>query len=358
MNWIEILEDGQYFIYDEFCNQTLHNGRVVIVAKIEPKFKNYPFKYVFKCFVCEKDPELFGEGYFLTNKNHAITGIKSCGCSSAYRWSPEQYAIRCSRKAESGSLKFLGFEGEWKGHKTKIKIECRIHGTVPISSINAFLTKPPACPRCNDKRRAMNSRLPEQAYVERFMATGAYPEGTQFWKNYRKTKMGFYNYWSFFCPICFEVVDALVGNLAMGSYPCSCSNVNQKQAYIQLIKDGDIILGVKYGIGSSAKNRLKQVSKKTNLEVSLLNVYQFPDTWSCQSAENYCKARFVSGILDRRDFGEGWTETTFAYNFEAIKNVYENHGGLIVYQANMDGVVDFDMTEYTYIPRNKLKKIT
>ena len=352
----EILEEGQYFDCDDFCGQSFDNDRVKVVSKIQPKYKNYPYNYVFKCSVCEKDPELFGDGHFLSNKNHIIKGIKSCGCGAVYHWSPEQYFIRCTRKAELAHLKFLGFDGQWKRHKTKIKIECRLHGVVSISTINAFLTKSPGCPRCNDKQRAINSRIPEQAYVERFMATGAYHEDTQIWKNYRKTKSGYYDYWSFFCPICFEVADALVANLDMGSYPCSCSNVNQKQGYIQLIKDCDIILGIKYGIGSSAKNRLKQVSKKTNLEVSLLNIYQFPDPWSCQSAESYCKARFISGILDRRDFGDGWTETTFAYNFEAVKNVYEDHGGLIVYQADMEGVVDFDMTEYTYVPRNKLKK--
>ncbi len=354
MNLSEILDKGEYLVEADFCGTTFRDGALTVVGRITP----YRNSYVVKCSVCALDEELFGEGLFFSSKVNLEKGFNPCGCSErCIRWSKEQYFIRCARKAHSIGLDFMGFGGKFKGHKTTVMLFCKKHGTFKGGSINSFMGPDvQECAKCRVKtekaKRRVKEGFTEQDYVERFMATGAYHEDTLFWKNYRVNRQGHRIYWSVFCPVCLVVGESSVSELLLGGLCCSCYNTNQKQAYINLVKDADTIVAIKYGISTSAKTRRNKLSKDTTLDVVLFSIHQFDTAESCQEAEKSCKRNLDSGVISKRDFKDGFSETTYVYNIDTITKIYEDHGGYLVYKLGVDGEVEYDVSVYSCTPRS------
>lgn len=109
--------------------------------------------YILKCTNCSQDSELFGQGYFRSIKSSLVNlGQVPCGCSKSPRFSEKQYEVLCSRRARELGYDFLGFIGEWKAHKTKIRMSCAEHGEWGSCSINGLVSKGSGCPSCNGVR--------------------------------------------------------------------------------------------------------------------------------------------------------------------------------------------------------------
>lgn len=357
LNLNEILDKGEYLIETEFCKDTFKNGTIIVVGRVTP----YRNVYVVKCSICAQDEELFGEGLFYSSKKNLERGFNPCGCSDRCRWSKEQFFIRCARKAHSIGLDFMGFGGKFKGHKTTVMLFCKKHGTFKGGTINSFMSPSvQECPKCRVKtekaKRQIKEGLTEEDYIKKFMATGSYHEDTLFWKNYRVTRKGRRLYWSVFCPVCSVVGETSVTELLRGSLCCDCYNTNQKQAYINLVKDTDTVIAIKYGISTSAKARRNKLNRDTTLSVVLLSIHQFDTAESCQEAEKVCKRSLDSGVISKRDFKDGFSETTHVYNIDMITKIYEDHGGDLVYKLGFDGNVEYDVSVYSCSPRADTSK--
>lgn len=75
-NLKDLIEDG-VMKYDGFEGTVFGN---LTVVGWNGKY-NQEKKYVLSCSICKEDPELFGEGLFLTMKGHIQRGCKPCGCA-------------------------------------------------------------------------------------------------------------------------------------------------------------------------------------------------------------------------------------------------------------------------------------
>lgn len=88
-------------------------------------FEKYPPKsntpFIMSCSICSKDTELFHEGDIVGNR-HQLRTHKFCGCAVKYVWSERQNILRATRKCKELGIKFKGWDGEYKGVETKVKV--------------------------------------------------------------------------------------------------------------------------------------------------------------------------------------------------------------------------------------------
>lgn len=285
--------------------------------------------YILKCRKCSQDTELFGEGYFRSLKGNLANGYLPCGCSSSPRWSKEQFATLSTRKAKERGYTFLGFVGEWKMAYTKVKMLCEKHGEWGSGNINNLLNTGRGCPNCMAERIGEANAKPDDVMIASFFASGAFHPNTKFWRSDRKTSQGVKTYWFMSCPECGEQGEAACGNLQQGQLPCACSKHRQKEAYINWVLDEGVMpIAIKFGIARDSKKRASNQNSLSVYKIWQHSVYTFPDVASCKKAERECKKELDCGIVLKRDMGDGYTETTWAYNLEKIIEIYERNGGV------------------------------
>ncbi|AFC21953.1 endonuclease [Cronobacter phage vB_CsaM_GAP32] len=116
-----------------------------------------------------------------------------------------------------------------------------------------------------------------------------------------------------------------------------CKGHSQTIAYINLINDGDISIGLKYGIESTKGRRSKQQNYSTAFEIKRIKSFKFGSVDSCKNAESECKKIFQEenircckkkGILSKKELPDGYTETTYIKNIDKIIEIYKKHGGV------------------------------
>lgn len=287
-----------------------------------PRVRNY---CVVMCKECQKDEELFGEGYFRIKKSSLLRGNIPCGCSRHKHWSKEEYRIRCSRKAESLGYKFLGFVGQWEGSKTRVKLLCTKHGEWDTGSINNLLTKHSGCLGCKGDKVSLFKTQPVKDAVKDFLSTGQFHQDTTFQKIENRARR---SKWIMVCGECGERGESDLSRLKLGQLPCACSRSRQREAYINLVIDSEEPIAIKFGITINSGYRTKRQLHATNYKIKTYRVYKFPDVFSCKKAERDCLQELECGILLKRDFPDGYTETTWAYNLEKIIEIYERNGGV------------------------------
>jgi len=283
-------------------------------------------RYVLKCGKCANDSELFGEGYFKSVAGSLNKGHVPCGCSSAPRWTKEQYAILCSRKAKNLGYTFLGFDGEWSGNNTKIKMSCDKHGEWGTGSVSTLVLKNNTCPRC----AVDMSTKPDDVMIKSFFTSRAFHPDTKFWRSERKTVQNKKGYWFVDCPECGEIGEANSGDLQQGKRPCACSPMRQKQCYINLISDSFGVVALKFGVANNSFARVNRQDKVSSYKVTNHCIYEFTTKDSCKQAERDCKKELECGVVLKRDMPDGWSETTWPLNLDKIKQIYKKHGGIEV----------------------------
>lgn len=284
--------------------------------------------YIFHCSICEKRPELFGEGYFRSLKGKITSGGMPCGCSTKYEWSKEQYRVLCKEKARNLGFAFIDFKDEWLHQNTKIYLLCCEHGIWDTCTIANLLLRESGCPKCGIERTRRSMLKPDEEMIASFFASGAFHLDTKFWRSDRKSSQGRPVYWWLYCPDCNSEGEATSVDLQNGKRPCSCSKNRQQECYINLISNPDGgIIAVKFGIATASKRRVRDQNYKSKYRVTLHLVYIFPDVSSCKKAERECKYTLECGILTKEDMPDGYTETTDIENMQAIIKIYEKHGG-------------------------------
>ena len=292
--------------------------------------KSYTNKYyILKCNKCSLDSELFGEGYFRSEKGKLLTGHVPCGCSKKTHWSKEQYSVLCSRKAKELGYTFLGFIGDWKGVHTKIKMLCEKHGEWTRGSIHTLTNGGNGCRGCQQDALVRATTKPDNIMIESFFKTGSFHPQTKFFRSEKKSKQGYMPYWLVSCPECGETGESASNSLQGGHRPCSCSKHRQQEAYINwLTDDHNNTVAIKFGIARDSKLRVKEQNLKSTYAIKQHSVYKFPDVASCKKAERECKQRLECGVVLKRDMPDGYTETTWLYNLEKVEEIYKRNGGL------------------------------
>lgn len=285
--------------------------------------------YIIKCDNCCKDSELFGNGYFRSLKGDLNRGISSCGCTVT-RWTKQQYEVLCHRAAVDMGYKFTGFCGDWLGSVTKVFMECNSHGVWSTGTIINLLRGRRGCPKCKYAKNAGRSRKPDSEMIASFFASGAFDQDTKFWRSDRKTKKGSIAYWYVECPVCQYIAEVCSGDLQRGVKSCECRNrSHQKQAYINFILDGDLIIGVKFGIATDSTKRTQKQNYTAVYKITNHETYIFPSNDTCRAAERECKETLETGIISKNEMPDGWTETTYTGNLPKIVEIYQKHGGIL-----------------------------
>src|SRR3990167_3703884 len=150
-------------------------------------------KYTVKCNKCSGDSELYGNGEFLITKSKILDGRMPCGCSKAPKRTKEQYEILIKRACSEDNYKFMGWDGEFIGVKSRVLIECPCHNICTSKVINDFLS---GGRRCIEARRdkVKNTLLQsEDEFIKRFFDTGAFHKETVFKRSGRIVPCERYN---------------------------------------------------------------------------------------------------------------------------------------------------------------------
>ena len=284
--------------------------------------------YVLRCSKCSQDSELFGEGYFRRLKGNLVSGQAPCGCSKKPQWSKEQYSVLCSRKAKEFGYTFLGFEEEWKGAYTKIRMLCPKHGEWNTGNTNDLINGGRGCPGCKADKLGENSTKPDDVMIASFFASSAFHPDTKFWRSGRKKVDGYKGYWFMSCPDCAEIGEATSNNLQQGKRPCACNMHRPQECYINWIIDDYNIIAIKFGVARDSKQRIKQQNSKSVYTLKQHSIYTFPSVQQCKSAELECKQTLETRVISRTELPDGWSETTWVYNLDKIVEIYERNGGV------------------------------
>lgn len=284
--------------------------------------------YLLKCSICAQDSELFGEGYFKSVKSSLEIGRVPCGCSFSPRWTKWQFTLLCLRKAEELGHTFLGFEGEWKGQKTKIKMFCEKHGEWNSGIIGSLINASIGCPKCRDVITTERSTKPNDVMISSFFDTRAFHPDTKFWRSERKDSKMRKVFWYMSCPDCGEIGESTSSSLQNGHRSCTCSPHRQQECYInRLIDENNNTVAIKFGIARDSKQRIKKQDRQSVYTLNQHSVYSFPDVASCKKAELECLQELKCGVVLKRDMKDGYTETTWSYNLDKIIEIYERNGG-------------------------------
>lgn len=288
--------------------------------------------YLVKCSICALDPELNGCAMYKTFKSDLLSGTIPCACSKAPKWSEDQYKIRVERVCRDKGLGFTGWSGEFRGGETRLALSCQEHGDWNTTKLSNFLHGNRGCPACGKliisaKTSAANTKA-DDVMIQSFVASGEFPEGTEFWRSDRTDKIGRKIYWNVRCPVCKSISVSQQGHLQMGKYSCECTTRAPKYAYIKTIKDDNVIIGIKYGITKNNAGRLRALNYSSAYTIEDYSIFEFKTQSDCRRAENECKIKFPRLHIDRILMPDGWTEVTYPYCLEGIEELYIENGGV------------------------------
>lgn len=317
-------------VLDAFCGHRFGPNNQLEVLSIIDKV-GYTKTYSVKCYGCANDPDLFGEAIFKSYRSNILRNYLPCGCGARPLWSEDQFKVICEREANKRDFKFLGFSGEYKGNKTRLELECPLHGVWTTTNINHFL-KGRGCPGCKSVTCAevnkgnTHTRIDDDIMIESFMSVGSFHPDTTFKRCDPILTNRSISDWVINCPECKTEVIAKSSNIRLGYRLCACEKPKQKYAYINIVSDQEDIIAVKYGIATNPEDRLKKQAWKSIYPMSNFGVWEFDNYQSCRNAETLCKKVFPQS-LSREEMPDGFSETTFPYNIDKIINIYESHGG-------------------------------
>lgn len=312
---------------DKRIGWVIDNYTILAVA---PYDKGRNRKYAVKCSVCAQDPYLFGLGIFSTEYFNIQNHIP-CGCSGNFLYTEALEYKRMKRVIENFGFSFLGFDGEFKGNKTKCKVVCPEHGESANATVNYILSENrPTCPGCSPHRKSRSRAAPDEEKIAQFMITGVFHPDTIFYRSERKTSEG-WRHWFMVCGECGTVGETADKQLVKGTRSCECPKARQKQAYINLVyNDQDAPVALKFGIANSAGNRIDSQNSVNTLKCRQLDVFQFETKMSCLAAEREVKSSVERKFLSKEVFPDGWTETTDVKFMIDIIKIYKKHGGVSI----------------------------
>ncbi|CAH9013422.1 putative homing endonuclease [Vibrio phage 424E50-1] len=120
-------------------------------------------KWVYSCPVCSEDEYVKGgvcSGVFSASQGHLANGKLSCRCSK-YKWTKEQRVYQINKIMDTGVGKFLHWDEDFKGRRTKFHWICS-HGHENLTGINPFF-KWSNCKTCS--ANGFKNHLPAYLYL-------------------------------------------------------------------------------------------------------------------------------------------------------------------------------------------------
>ena len=303
------------FISDKFGE----SGQLTVIGWNGERTKCGAKVYKLHCVKCAQDPELFGDGYFYSVKSKLIRGVSPCGCAKNPRWSEYQYKIRIKRKCqEYGDLEFLGFCGEFKGNKTKLRLRCNKHEEfyeyTTCTIFNLFSGN--GCPKCREVNRYKNNLKPDQEMIESFFDSGSFKKGTKFWRLNKEDYNSRRSYWKYICPVCSNdeytkeglcngVFSSISDNLQKGALSCRCSNYHwsSQQREYQInkrIKEENLpyIFICWVNIYKNAFSKFSYKCQKHGNQITSVNTFLNQEAICPQCAGQNQQECYINGVYD------------------------------------------------------------
>lgn len=154
-------------------------------------YDKYFYKvYVLECKECSKDKELFPLGSITSNMANLKRGGNPCACYTHTVWKEYQYKVMTERVANEIGVKFIGWDGDYDGCKTKSLMDCPKHGLYSTSSLRDFLSRLYGCPKCKGDAVGERVRKSDEDCIKAFMSSGSFHPETKFWRSERLDKNG------------------------------------------------------------------------------------------------------------------------------------------------------------------------
>lgn len=315
-------------IEDEYTRETFGIQQQIQILGWVGRDKDGKKIYLVKCRECEKDYELFGDGVFTSKRSNLSKGQIPCGCSKKPLWTKEQLVIRLNRKATEGGYSFIGLSGEYNKARTGVSINCDIHGIWEGMTAFNFL-QGQSCPECANEARvgklSNHNTKPDSYFIDKFYETGQYDNVINFKKVYINIESEYSRHiWSYTCLDCGVDSTSYAHVLLNGGKSCDCSPRSQKQAYIKLLKDDDLIVAIKFGIANKASQRK---IKRCIYDIENHSFWEFESRVNCIKAESLCKSELTCEVLTRSEVPDGYTETTSPLNIERVVEIFKSFGG-------------------------------
>lgn len=279
--------------------------------------------YKVTCTECSKDTELFPDGHFISTKADLKRRRKPCGCSTI-KWETWQHLIIIKR-AVSGRFKVHSFSEEHHGHKTKVKLECLECGYLWDANSNDVIHKLSGCPKCKYRIHAINRKTPENVafkncsaicdahgYTMMSFPSGYNNQNSKFEYMCPKHGVQLATYDNFVnggtrCPLCAET--GYRPDRPGSIYVVEWTNVN-----------GSFI---KFGITNrSVPDRLSDQIRVTKYKPNLIWWAYFEDGNIPKQLEKSIKQSGIElGVVIKKDFPDGYTETTQPFNMSKIEEL-------------------------------------
>lgn len=334
-------------------------------------------------------------------------GCPACARNKPLTWETELPILE--EIAQKRGYQVLGYVGEWKGSYTKLNLLCHCGYRWQSTAITDF-KRDGGCPGCRFDSLRKRSIVPDDQHIQDFINTGRFKEGTIFTNTGKRSKSGNI-IWMVECPVCShdEYVQAGVcdgkfysvrNNLKRGYIPCRCGNYqytedqityrvkkevegkgyvwvdwitkpssvgkfkylclvhgeqkgrashllnhgqgcpqcaghSQQQLYINIVKDNDIIVALKFGIAKDSDRRLNYQNLRNMFFMERICLYDFSTVKQCKAAERAIKKKLKTGILTARELKDGYTETVSVSDLENLQKIITQYGGKLVYNKEV-----------------------
>lgn len=110
----------------------------------------------------------------------------------------------------------------------------------------------------------------------------------------------------------------------------TCAGHDQEYGYINIVKDQETPVALKFGITKVLKRRLRTQNNRNVLNMEQLDAFQFPNSQACKDAEQECKQVLNCAIVSKSDMTDGHTETVALTDYDKVVSIYERFGGVRV----------------------------
>lgn len=116
----------------------------------------------YTCPTCSNDGYVKARvcsGVFTSSRSHLKKGLKSCRCSSTYRWTQKQREYQIKKVCHEEGLTFIGWCGEYKSAHSKFNWRCSKDHDCK-TSVNQFFSRGSRCMTCRKEQGAFYGYYP------------------------------------------------------------------------------------------------------------------------------------------------------------------------------------------------------
>lgn len=323
-----------------------------------------------------------GNGYFFSQRAKLKAGSIPCRCSPKYRKSKSEWLAFYRDFAKSCSADLVSFSGK------ELRLTCKYHGGFSIVYNGQIKTcpscrklvaedlRPPAHPSNHDfiagysedvntgGNRVIKYSCPvcsADSFRQEGLCTGIFKMSSGDWRrgaiscrcsrSYRHSsgmvifrargelekrgscltlKGANGNILNLSCPHHGDFNQDLYKFLGGTGCP-SCAGKTSNFCYLNLVKDGNIPVAIKFGISVNPARRLRQQNRRNRFKMENICVFRFPAPRHCRSAEDGCKNALLCGKVSSFDMMDGHTETTDLRNANTVVEIFRKFGGTLGY---------------------------